>query len=161
MPTVQLIEPVSPVLRSAVLELAPRDDELEWVGRAADMLPLAEEDPTRWPVAFIDEAGVPVGYCTLDRGARSRRYAADDTIGVHGFLIDHRHRRRGLARGALLALPAYVAEHHPWAVAIALTVNTRNAPAIAAYESAGFVDTGDLFLGGDNGPQHVMRRVLP
>jgi RimJ/RimL family protein N-acetyltransferase len=157
---VQLIEPEGPVLRSAALELEPRDDELVFVGRAADMLPLAEQDPTRWPVAIIDDAGTPVGYFTLDRGARSRRYASADTIGLHGFLIDHRHRRRGLARAALLALPAYVAEHHPWAAAVALTVNTRNAPAIAAYRSAGFIDTGELFHGGEHGPQHVMRRAI-
>ncbi|MDQ8046428.1 MAG: GNAT family N-acetyltransferase [Solirubrobacteraceae bacterium] len=158
MPRVTLLEPTGPVLRSAVLSLAPSEEEAVWSGRASDTLPAAEADPTRHPVAMIDEAGVPVGFLVLDLGARSRRYArGGDEIGVHGFFVDLGHRRRGIARGAIEALPAYVAEHHPQITSIALTVVVENRPAVGAYLAGGMHDTGDLFLGGTNGPQHVMR----
>jgi RimJ/RimL family protein N-acetyltransferase len=131
------------------------------------MLPAAEADPTRFPLAIVVPgiAGgggydVVVGMLTLDWGDRSRRYAAADEIGLHGVLVDRRHRGHGYGVAALRALPALVVAEHPQARAIALTVNVRNATAIAAYRAAGFVDTGELFLGGEAGPQHVFRRGL-
>lgn len=150
----------TPAIRDAMLALEPRDgDESAWAGFGDRMLPAAEADPTRFPLAIIAD-GVVVGMCTLDWGPRSRRYAADDEIGLHGVLVDRRHRGHGHGVAALRALPAVVVAQHPSARAIALTVNVRNTTAIAAYRAAGFARTGELFLGGEAGPQHVMRRSL-
>lgn len=41
-----------------------------------------------------------------------------------------------------------------------LTVNARNPAARAVYLAGGFADTGELYLGGPAGPQHVMRLPL-
>lgn len=161
MPLVTLVEPVGPVLRSAVASLAPSEAEVVFSGRASDTLPAAEADPTRYPVAIIDMAGVPVGFLVLDLGARSRRYArGGDEIGVHGFFVDLAHRRRGYARAAVEALPAYVAEHHPSIASIALTVVVENRPAVGAYLAGGMRTTGEFFDGGPNGPQYVMRMLV-
>ena len=154
----------TPDLRDAMLALEPRDgDESVWAGFGDQMLPAAEADPTRFPLAIVargDEGGEVVGMLTLDWGERSRRYAAGDEIGLHGVLVDRRQRGRGYGVAALRALPLVVVAEHPQAEAIALTVNVQNHPAIAAYLAAGFVDTGRLFLGGQAGPQHVFRRSL-
>lgn len=156
----KLVAPTSE-LRAALLTLEPRDgDESIWVGFGDEMLPRAEADPTRFPLAIVTPDDVVVGMLTLDWGPRSRRYAAADEIGLHGVLVDRRQRGHGYGVAALRALPEVVAREHPQARAIALTVNTRNGAAIAAYRAAGFVDTGELFLGGQAGPQHVMRRSL-
>lgn len=147
-----------------MLALEPRDgDESVWTGFGDQMLPAAEADPTRFPLAIVahdGDAEVVVGMLTLDWGDRSRRYAADDEIGLHGVLVDRRQRGHGYGAAALRALPAIVVAEHPRARAIALTVNVRNVAAIAAYRAVGFVDTGELFLGGEAGPQHVFRRSL-
>ena len=66
-----------------------------------------------------------------------------------------------LAAGiALAALPAYVCRCFPTAGAVVLTVDVRNVEAYAAYLAGGFIDTGELHLGGGAGPQHVLRLVL-
>lgn len=154
-------------IRAGAMRLAPRPDELAWVGFVREMLPVAEADPTRLPVVMVAAPrpgevgdGEPVGYLTLDWGPRSRRYAPPGALGIHGFLVDHRQRRRGYALAALLSLPWLVRATLPGWTALALSVNVQNAPAIATYEAGGFVDTGELFLGGDAGPQHVMTRPL-
>ncbi len=150
----------TPELRPGLLALEPNPgDEEAWTGYGASIVPAAESDPTRHLVAIV-AGGVVVGMLTLDWGPRSRRYAAPSEVGLHGFLIDRRQRRRGFARGALAALPAFARRHHPAATAIALTVNERNAAALAAYRGAGFVDHGERFLGGGAGPQHVLRLAL-
>ena len=157
--TVRLVAPTAE-LRPALLSLAPRDGlERDWVGDGATMLPAAEGDPTRHPVAIVAR-GRAVGMLTLDWGARSRRYAAADEIGLHGLLIDPRHRRQGYALAALQALPVFVRRAFPLTTAIALTVNEQNLPGIVLYRAAGFVDRGERFLGGTAGPQHVLRLEL-
>jgi hypothetical protein len=43
---------------------------------------------------------------------------------------------------------------------VVLTVNVRNPVARAVYVRGGFVDAGELHLGGSAGPQHVLRLDL-
>ena len=43
---------------------------------------------------------------------------------------------------------------------IVLSVNVRNPVAIRTYARAGFADTGELYLGGTAGPQHVFELWL-
>ncbi len=42
-----------------------------------------------------------------------------------------------------------------------LTVNVRNQVARRLYLRHGFSDSGQLYLGGNAGPQHVLRLDLP
>jgi RimJ/RimL family protein N-acetyltransferase len=48
----------------------------------------------------------------------------------------------------------------PRARTLVLTVNVRNPAARAVYVRGGFVDAGELYLGGSAGPQHVLRLHL-
>ncbi|MCW2616487.1 MAG: family N-acetyltransferase [Frankiales bacterium] len=144
--------PVTADLRDAVLALAPRPDQEVFSGRAARTLPAAEADPVRHPVAVVDDNGVPLGFFTLDE-------TGGDVL-LRGFFVDQRHQRQGRARGALAELPGHVRARFPSAPAVVLTVNVRNPGAYAVYLAAGFADTGELYLGGPAGPQHVLRLEL-
>lgn len=143
-----LLSPVTAALRDAVLALAPGPDQEVFSGRAADTLPAAEADPSRHPVALLDGSGCPVGFFVLDETGH---------LLLRAFFVDAAHQRRGHAGRALAALPAYVRERFPQATSVSLTVNVRNVVAYAAYLRGGFVDDGELYLGGPAGPQHVLR----
>jgi RimJ/RimL family protein N-acetyltransferase len=155
------LAPVDAALRPGVLALEPHPGQERFSGAPAETLPAAEADPHRHPVAVLED-GVPVGYFALDAGPDVSLYlSAPGTLGFRGFLIDRRHQGRGLATAALAQLPAYVAEHHPWARRLALTVNVTNPAAIRVYRRAGFEDTGRMYHGGRFGPQHVLVMELP
>jgi ribosomal protein S18 acetylase RimI-like enzyme len=54
-----------------------------------------------------------------------------------------------------------IARRYPDVRDVVLTVNLRNAPALALYRRAGFRETGGLYHGGRSGPQYVMLCALP
>ena len=150
------LAPVGPELRGAVLALAPRPEQAPFSGLPAETLPAAEADPARLPVAVIED-GVPAGFFVLDAGATLAPGA--DELALRSFFVDAAAQGRGVAAGALAALPAFVAEQRPGARAVVLGVNARNDPARRVYLRAGFVDTGAV-LEGPLGPQHVLRLEL-
>jgi RimJ/RimL family protein N-acetyltransferase len=104
----------------------------------------------------IARAGVPVGYFQLDRDSVPGAPSGPDVIGLRALLIDVGVQGQGVASAAMAALPAYVRARFPGRRWVALTVNVTNPAAIAVYRRAGFADTGELYLHGDAGPQHVL-----
>ena len=146
-----VLSPVTADLRPGVLSLAPRQEQEVFSGRAGQTLPAADADPPRHPVTLLDDDGRPVGFFVLD--------TTHDLL-LRAFFVDAAHQRRGHARRALEALPAYARRHFPAARSITLTVNVRNVEAYAAYIAGGFADGGELHLGGPAGPQHVLRLPL-
>ncbi len=150
---------VGPVLREAVLALAPAPDQVRWCGLPAETLPAAEADPERLPVAIL-AGGAPAGFFVLHRGPGARPLAPPPgTVLLRAFFVDARAQGRGVAAGALAALPAFARAHLPGAEAIVLGVNQRNPAARRAYERAGFAATGALHHG-ELGPQDVLRLEL-
>lgn len=153
MPAVVLV-PVDSRLREAVLATAPRPEQEVFSGRAAQTLPVAEADSARHPYAMTLD-GVVVGFFVLDTGTR-----APDLL-LRGFYVDAGAQGRGVGTAAVRELAALVARDFPAVGSLVLTVNVRNAAARAVYLAGGFVDGGELFLGGPAGPQHVLRlRVM-
>lgn len=75
------------------------------------------------------------------------------------FLIDNAQQGKGGARRARQMLRPYLEQHHD-AQHCRPTVNTVNPAARKAYLAGGFVDTGEVYLGGGFGPQHNMRLPL-
>jgi hypothetical protein len=57
---------------------------------------------------------------------------------------------------AVAATGAYVRQRLPGVTRVVLGANHRNPVAVAAYLRGGFVMTGQDYLGGLIGPQHVM-----
>ncbi len=146
--------PASGPLREAALRLAPRPEQEEFSGRADQTLPLAERDPARHPYVLL-EASRPVAFLVLDETPSEADPSAD--LLLRGFLVDAAEQGRGVASRAVAALPEVVRRDFPAARTVVLTVNVRNPAARAVYLRGGFVDAGELHLGGSAGPQHVLR----
>ena len=149
--------PADGPLRDAVLRLVPRPDQEEFSGRADQTLPLAERDPARHPYAVVED-GVPVGFFILDQTPPEFDPSAD--LLLRAFFVDASAQGRGVARRAVAALPGLVRRDFPAARSVVLSVNVRNPAARSVYLRGGFVDDGELYLGGSAGPQHVMRLDL-
>jgi RimJ/RimL family protein N-acetyltransferase len=154
------LAPAVPDLRDRLLSLAARPEQERFAGRLAETLPAAEADPDREPVAIL-ERGVPVGFFVLHRGPGAGVLAPEvrDVL-LRAFLVDAAAQGRGIATRALAALPDFVAARLPGVHRIVLTVNVENPVAIRTYRRAGFADSGDLYLGGTSGPQHVFELWL-
>ena len=149
--------PPSGPLREAVLRLAPHPDQERFSGRADQTLPLAERDPARHPYVLL-EAGAPVAFFILDETPPDADPAAD--LYLRGFFVDAGAQGRGVATRAVAALPDVVRRDFPRVRSVVLTVHVRNPAARAVYVRGGFVDAGELYLGGSMGPQHVLRLHL-
>jgi RimJ/RimL family protein N-acetyltransferase len=151
------LAPVTDELRPAVLALAPRPEQAPFSGVAAQTLPDAERTPGRHPVAILDR-GLPVGFMILDRGGGAPARTGD--LLLRAFFVDATRQGRGIGSAALRALPAYARAYDPDAARIVLTVNIVNPNAQAVYERSGFADTGELYHGGQLGPQRVLAMAL-
>ena len=128
-------DPATGALREAVLRLAPLPEQERFGGRTDQTLPAAEQDPARHPYAVVED--VPVGFFVLDETPSEADPSAD--LVLRSFFVDAA-QGRGVARRAVALLPGPVRDRHP---------------------AAGFVDGGALYLGGNAGPQHVLRLDLP
>ena len=104
----------------------------------------------------------PVGFYRLDFAPTivARRSIGEASVGLRAFFLDVDWQGRGLGTRAVQACCEDVQARHPDRRLLALNVNCRNVTAINAYRKAGFVDTGELYLGGSAGPQHLMVRRL-
>ena len=149
--------PRSGALREAALRLAPHPEQEEFSGRADQTLPLAERDPARHPYVLVED-GAPVAFLILDETPTDADPAAD--LLLRGFFVDAAAQGRGVATRAVALLPDVVRRDLPAARSVVLTVNVRNPVARAVYVRGGFVDAGELYLGGSAGPQHVLRLEL-
>ncbi|HSA50116.1 MAG TPA: GNAT family N-acetyltransferase [Yinghuangia sp.] len=156
------VEPRIARFRAEVLALAPRADQEQFSSRAARTLPVADRDPFRTPYAVVHD-GHAVGFGVLDVQGYPDELAgeAQRAVLLRSFYVGARWQRRGLGGAAIRALPQVAHKLAPDAGVLLLTVNVRNTDAVRAYLAGGFVDEGRLYLGGEAGPQHVLRRELP
>ena len=154
--------PVTPALREAVLRLHARPEQDAFVSPPARTLADAEQCPGSEPMTILLGA-TPIGYYRIEHSARSLTGRDDDAdaLGLRSFQLDAAWQGRGLALPAMEALLADLAQRHPQARRVVLTVNCSNAAALALYRRAGFADSGTLYHGGRSGPQHLLWRALP
>lgn len=87
--------------------------------------------------------GLPVtvdgNQAVVDTGIAFGRSGMDgDWVGVHDLAVDNAHRRQGLARRVMASLLDAAAERG--ATTAWLHVETDNAPALALYDSLGFIE---------------------
>lgn len=160
-PAATACEPQVARLRDEVVALAPRAEQLRFSGRASATLPVADRDPFRTPYAIVHDERA-VGFGVLDVRGYPDELAGEPrpAVVLRSFYIGARWQGRGLGGAAIRELPRVAAKLAPDAAVLLLTVNVRNTGAVRAYLAGGFVDEGRLYLGGDAGPQHVLRREL-
>ncbi|HET8905093.1 MAG TPA: GNAT family N-acetyltransferase [Saccharospirillum sp.] len=141
---------------ATALSVAP--EQLEFTGTVADALAGVGEGRQPHGI-WLDQS--LVGFFIVDtRFDLEFDFCEAGSLGIRTFLIDNRRQGQGLGKAAAKALRPYLAEAYPASATVWLTVNCRNQAAYRCYEQGGFADTGDLYLGGAAGPQHVMRQKL-
>ena len=156
------VAPVDLELRPALLRLrvlpAQRDD----VSAIGNLLADVALCPGSEPMAIL-HGDTPVGYYRIEPNARSvaKHDFVVPALALRAFFIDTNWQGRGFGTRALAALISDLAERHPLARLLVLTVNRNNHAALRLYRRAGFHDSGELYHGGRSGPQHLLLRVLP
>ncbi|MEZ9865221.1 N-acetyltransferase family protein [Vibrio breoganii] len=134
------------------------EESIKFASTADDFL-LDGSDTTH--LCVIKKEGMVVGFFKLDTAyASTYRFCPKNSIGLRTFALDERQQGKGLGTNTVRALSDYLASHYQSHEFVYLTVNCKNPAAIACYRKGGFEDTGELYLGGEAGPQHVMRRKI-
>lgn len=140
------------------IALSVAQEQLEFTGKVAEALDGVGD--ARHPHGiWLDQS--LVGFFIVDtRFGLEFDFCETGSLGIRTFLIDSRRQGKGLGKAAATALMPFLARAYPASATVWLTVNCRNRAAYRCYEQGGFTDTGDLYLGGAAGPQHVMRQQL-
>jgi len=123
------------------LKLSVNEAQREFAPTVAESLAAAYIKP--WDEALdpylihVDGAMVGCFYISYTPGSK-------DNYWIGGFIIDHKHQRRGYGRAALLEILAFIPSVHPKCLEMKLTVEKNNAVAQKLYQSLGFGDTGEV-----------------
>lgn len=87
-------------------------------------------------------------------------FCPENNLGLRSFFIDSHHQGKGFGKAAVKRLKIYLQQIYKNREAVYLTVNCKNPAAKHCYEQGGFVDTQELYHGGDFGPQHILKLEL-
>ncbi len=143
---------------SQLRNLAVTDDQLPYVGTVEALL---EHQMEGWCYQVICREEKAVGFFNLDELYGERYEFADEKdLGFRAFFIDRRYQGMGIGSLVLKELKAYVSTNYPHRTSVVLTVNCKNKLAYQLYVKCGFQDDGDLYHGGNAGPQHILRMNL-
>lgn len=147
---------------AAAEQLAVHPEQVIYVGTVAESLAdvAANETGHLLPHGiWLD--GQLVGYFLVDTGyGHDHDFAPTTALGVRTLLIDARRQGEGLGKRMVKSLKPYLQKAFPDREYCYLTVNCRNPGARHCYLAGGFIDDGELYHGGEAGPQHVMWQAL-
>ena len=152
------IKKIDEVNLSEVSLLSVNSEQLPFVGEIEDILKNKVESSHYHVIVYASEV---VGFFNIDT-AYNKHYdfSLENEIGLRSFLIDSNHQGKGYGKLAALMLKDYLSQNYSQYDSIVLTVNCKNPGAYHCYQSGGFLDTNELYLGGAAGPQHIMRLSL-
>ncbi|MGC1550898.1 MAG: GNAT family N-acetyltransferase [Rhodanobacter sp.] len=155
------VTPVDASLSAALLNLRVQPTQQNFVGSIVDLLADAAARPSCEAMAILYGENA-IGFYRIEPNARSvtGRDFELPTLGLRAFFLDAHWQGQGWGAKALDALLTDLAVRHPQARRLVLTVHACNAPALALYGHAGFVDSGERYHGGHAGPQHLLWRDL-
>lgn len=144
--------------RTAVLALRVADEQRPFVEPIAETLSFNEAARENH---VIDVNGVVAGFFQIEtENLRRFRGAAAQELELHEFFIDVGMQGKGIGSVFVLNLKGYILDRYANWSTISLSVNCKNLAAYRLYENGGFIDTGEIWLEGRSGPQHVMRMQL-
>lgn len=142
----------------AIRQVSVEDDQVRFAGTAEEFL---EDGSDTAHLHVIKHENDVVGFFKLDIAySKSYPFCPSDGIGLRFFVIDKAQQGKGLGTSAVKALFGYLKTSYPGFNSIYLTVNCKNPAARACYLKGGFEDTGEQYLGGSAGPQHIMWRQI-
>lgn len=148
--------------QAETLEVEP--SQLRFVGTMDEILAISGGAIVPVLIWYRDIAAAGeslAGFFLLDKDyGREHPFANPEDIGFRAFLIDSRFQGKGLGKAVMAQLPDFVRARYPQFHRIALTVNLKNPRALNLYLKQGFQDSGEHFLGGSAGPQHILFLTL-
>lgn len=144
--------------RQQVLGMSVSPEQRPFVGTTRQLL---DERESGWHYhLFVDQDEV-IGFFNIDTKYSERyEFTRSHELGLRAFLVDQKHQGKGYATKMLQQLPHWLQRHYPKSNSICLTVNAKNTVAKGLYLRMGFEDSGELYLGGQAGPQHILRMAL-
>ncbi|WP_051326738.1 GNAT family N-acetyltransferase [Aliagarivorans taiwanensis] len=152
----------SSIEHKAVLDLAVAPQQQKFVGVIKDILTLASDTVQPWVIEQVTKRGngqdtSAVGFFLIDTTySENYEFARKGGLGLRALFIDQRYQGQGLASLTLTQLSEWVFHEYPQHPSLYLTVNCKNPAAYHCYKKVGFVDTEQLYHGGQFGPQHIM-----
>ncbi len=134
------------------------EEQIQFAGTAQDFLQDKDESVLLY---IIKSDGRVVGFFKIDTAyPKTYEFCPSGSVGLRAFVIDKKQQGKGLGTRAVKALLAFYQGQLNGDSHIYLTVNCKNPAARVCYLKGGFEDTGELYLGGLAGPQHIMRAQI-
>lgn len=144
--------------REQVLSLQVHPEQVKFVGEIEEILTNESEQIVAHVI--LADAKV-VGFFLLDTSYPEHYdFATYGSLGLRAYFVGNQFQGKGYGSRGVKALPSFLEQAYSGYDAVFLTVNCKNPAAYQCYLKAGFVDTDELYLGGDAGPQHIMKRAL-
>ncbi|KIL49578.1 GNAT family N-acetyltransferase [Jeotgalibacillus soli] len=129
-------------------------EQAAFTAHPKEALEACKIDPARLPMVVESNEGA-VGFFVLHKGDGPRPYTKDpNAILLRAFSIDYHEQGKGYATMAMQEVVEFVRSNDPAVSRIVLGVNLQNKHAQRVYEKAGFIDTGEQYIG-KHGPQHI------
>jgi RimJ/RimL family protein N-acetyltransferase len=127
----------------------------------SDFASLYEQRTPALEFYVINKNTQVLGFFIIDIGySKKYTFAGNQELGLRNLLIGKQFQGHGYGVQALTRLTDYVYGAYPDITSLCLTVNKKNTGAYRCYVKAGFVDSGELYYGGEAGPQHIMRKKI-
>ncbi|EOD77739.1 Histone acetyltransferase HPA2 [Grimontia indica] len=141
-----------------VLAILLEEEQVKFTASPENFVSDIEANIVRFVIAKDDTL---VGYFKIDNDFHSDILGEDNAgVGLRSFAIDRRYQGKGIGKKAVSILASSISEEFKTFTWAYLTVNCKNEVAYQTYMKGGFEDTGELYLGGPVGPQHIMRAKL-
>ncbi|WP_412498496.1 GNAT family N-acetyltransferase [Vibrio furnissii] len=152
------LQPMLPQHLEQVAELKVADDQLKFVGTIDEIL--VNIDDQIHPHVLVANGNV-VGFFLIDTTySLQYDFAGAHNLGLRAFFVSQQEQGKGYGKQAAACMKTYLHSSYPQFSRVYLTVNCKNPGARHCYLHGGFVDDGELYLGGAAGPQHIMHLDL-
>ncbi|MEF1291371.1 GNAT family N-acetyltransferase [Vibrio sp. M260118] len=152
------LTPMTPEYLDQVISLSIAEEQLPFVGTIEEVL--ANADDEVHPHLVLADGHV-VGIFLIDTTYSVHYdFCSPNTLGFRAFLVDIKCQGLGYGSAVIAQLTDYLAPHYSNYNTVYLTVNCENPVAYKCYLNNGFIDSGDVYLGGAAGPQHIMLKSL-
>ncbi|MBL4261054.1 GNAT family N-acetyltransferase [Vibrio fluvialis] len=152
------LQPMQPQHLTQVAELNVADEQVKFVGTIDEIL--VNIDDKIHPHLMLADGQV-VGFFLIDTlYSQQYDFAGSHHLGLRAFFVSQQAQGNGYGKQAARLLKEYLQRLYPQFHRIYLTVNCKNPGARHCYLGGGFEDTGETYLGGAAGPQHIMQLDL-
>ncbi|MBL1415368.1 MAG: GNAT family N-acetyltransferase [Moritella sp.] len=152
------IEKLNASHMSAIHHITLAEEQIKFASTVDAFLADSSETMHLHVIKYHDDV---VGFFKIDIAYSSTfGFCSEPSVGLRTFVIDAKLQGKGIGSNAVKALLPYLKENYPHYHSLYLTVNCQNPGAVSCYQKAGLQDTGELYLGGAAGPQHIMKAKI-